>query len=71
MARACRKLAEDLKREHATNNLPPIKLTSGGGPGETVTRQAAAYSLEPQAARWEAEIATGIPNATDRALIDG
>lgn len=60
-ARLCRKMAADMRKE-AVMGWPPIKLQEGG----SVSRLAAAESMDARAARWEAEIQTGVLNERDR-----
>lgn len=70
MARVCRKLAADLRREQAVGGLPPIRVTApSGGVANTISRAESADSLDEQADRWEHESKTGQKNETDRARI--
>ena len=70
MARICRKLARELRREHQMGTLPAIHLTgSTGGIDNTISRAEAADSLDEQADRWEAEARTGELNVIDRKRI--
>lgn len=55
MAEQCRKLAADLRREHAM-----------GGASNRISRADAARNMDAQAERWEAECKTGILNVVDR-----
>lgn len=64
MALTCRKLARDMRAEAAMGE-GPISLV-GNGEIMLVSRAYAAWSMDQQAARWEAEANTGIPNGTDR-----
>ena len=73
MARACRKLAADLRVE-AARGYPPILLATGPGGGGVhgdmmVSRADAAASLDEQAARWELEAQGGPRNIHDRSKI--
>jgi hypothetical protein len=70
MARACRTLAADMSREHAAGVTEGIALCTGGRHGARIGRLDAARSIEAQAARWDEEVRTGVPNARDRALIE-
>jgi hypothetical protein len=64
MARACRQLAADLRNEAAMGwgDIPTVY--------GRVSRKVAAARMDCQAARWEVEAATGVPNLYDRRLID-
>lgn len=64
MARVCRQLAADLRNE-AAMGWEDIPTVYG-----RVSRKVAAARMDLQAARWEAEAATGVPNLYDRRLID-
>ena len=67
----CRKLASDLRAEHAAG-WGPITLTKdpiNGGPTIKITRLEAAPSFEEQAKRWDAEARGEARNDHDRALI--
>ena len=69
MERACRDLARALRHE-AANGWPDLILTRSGGSRDlTISRRAAAESMEAQAERWAAEIRTGKPNVVDREKI--
>jgi hypothetical protein len=73
MARACRKLAEDLRREHA-KGMGPVQLTNvegnhGGGWTNSISRLEAAHSMDRQAERWEAEVRGEERNDLDRRLL--
>jgi hypothetical protein len=68
MAAACRKLAADLRREHAME-WPPIRMAGLGWGAPEISRAAAAISMDQQAERWESEMKTGVRNTTDRARI--
>lgn len=61
-ARICRQFAKDMRAEHAAG-MPPIKMRDFAPP---LPRDEAARRMDARAARWEAEIATGIPNHQDR-----
>lgn len=50
MARMCRKMAADMRKEAALG-MPPIRMRDGGPP---VPRVEAAASMDRQAERWEA-----------------
>jgi hypothetical protein len=66
MAEGCREMASDLRREHA-RGMGPIHLTgSRGHETNRITRLEAATRLDQQAARWEEEARTGVPNRADR-----
>lgn len=69
MAAACRKLAADLRREHAMGEGPIQARGSGGQVAHRISREVAAISMDAQADRWEAEARTGVRNTTDRAKI--
>ena len=60
-ARVCRKLARDMRAEHAAR-MPPIKMFDW----TYLSRLDAADSMDARAARWEAEIRTGVLNHQDR-----
>lgn len=60
MARVCREGAAQLRKEAATGMKSP---------GNGMTRAKAADSMDEQAARWEAEVATGVKNEFDRRKI--
>lgn len=60
-ARLCRQMAADMRQE-AAMGWPPIILAGQG----SVSRLAAAESMDARAARWEAELQTGILNHQDR-----
>jgi hypothetical protein len=72
MGRACRKLARDLRGEHAAG-WGGVPLTSAGNQwnseGFVITRREAALRLDEQAERWEAEAAGGPSNDHDRERI--
>lgn len=68
MVKECRRLAADHRREAAAE-MGPIILQSTGGRQQSISRLAAAASLDRQADRWQAELDTGIPNRHDRDLI--
>jgi enoyl-CoA hydratase/carnithine racemase len=69
MAVTCRKLADDLRAEHAMG-WGLIHLSADtGGIEYMITRAEAADSLDEQAERWLEEVATGRPNTIDRARI--
>lgn len=68
MARVCRRMASDMRREHAVG-MPPISMTSHGNCKSFVPRDQAAASMDRQAERWETERDTGVPNIHDRTLI--
>ena len=69
MAKTCRKLARDLRAEHAAG-WGLIHLSADtGGVEYMITRAEAADSLDEQAARWLAECRTGEPNHLDRSRI--
>lgn len=69
MARVCRKMAADMRREQAAG-MPPISMTGEGrNIGVQVSRLEAAASMDRQADRWEEECRTGAPNTHDRALV--
>lgn len=62
MALACRQLARDMRAE-AEAGEGPITLVSPEPPGyQLISRHQAAQ----QAARWQHEAETGVPNHTDR-----
>ena len=66
MARACRKLAADLRAEHAAGG-GAIQATGRSGPvANRISRLEAATNMDAQAQRWEHEAATGILNTLDR-----
>ena len=70
MARACRRLAADMRAEDAAG-WPPLQLSAdSGGVERRISRKAAAARMDLQAARWEAEAETGVRNEYDRRLID-
>lgn len=69
MAAACRKLAADLRREHAMGEGPIQATGPTGGAALRVSRATAAISMDQQADRWESEARTGVRNTTDRAKI--
>ncbi|HXI58318.1 MAG TPA: hypothetical protein VNO55_19760 [Polyangia bacterium] len=69
MARACRKLAADLRVEAAAGK-PAIQLTAdSGGVVNQISRGEAAARMDQQAARWEAEADTGARNEYDRSRL--
>ena len=69
MAKTCRKLAEDLRREHRAG-WPPVPMSAiSGGRVNTISRAEAAIRMDEQAARWEEEVRTGVPNYHDREKI--
>lgn len=71
MATVCRRLAADMRREHAMG-MDPITLTCEGRNGSTVpriSRLEAALSMDRQAERWEEECRTGVRCAPHRRLI--
>ena len=73
MARACRKMAADLRVE-AARGYPPIMLATGPGgggvmEGGSISRADAAASMDEQAARWELEAQGGPRNIHDRIKI--
>ena len=69
MAETCRKLARDLRAEHAAG-WGLIHLSADtGGVEYMITRAEAADSLDAQADRWAEEARTGVPNAIDRSRI--
>lgn len=72
MARACRKLAQDM-RDEAARGLPPIALARTGSSNQYshpyITRAEAARSLDAQAERWEAEARGEERNDLDRRLL--
>jgi hypothetical protein len=69
MARVCRALAADMRRE-AARGLPSIGLAFDGhlpyGQRPMISRAEAAASIERQAERWEEELRTGVCNVVDR-----
>lgn len=70
MAEACRKLANDLRAEHAAGDLPGIELTGRSrGHAGRMSRAHAAVAMDQQAERWEAEANGGPRNTLDRARI--
>ena len=69
MAATCRKLARDLRAEHAAG-WGVIHLSADhGGVEYLITRAEAADSLDEQADRWLREATSGEPNTVDRARI--
>ena len=69
MAATCRKLARDLRAEHAMG-WGLIHLSADhGGVEYLITRAEAADSLDAQAERWEMEFESGVRNTTDREKI--
>lgn len=71
MAEACRRIARDLRAEHALG-WEPISLASdprAGRPTSRVTRDEAAERIEAQAARWDDEAAGRAWNRVDRERI--
>ena len=69
MAETCRRLARDLRAEHAAG-WGLIHLSADtGGVEYMITRAEAADSLDEQAERWLEELKTGVPNAVDRSRI--
>jgi hypothetical protein len=68
MARTCRALASDLRREAAAEHAP-VPMQSNGKRRIVMPRAEAAVSMDAQAARWEAEAAGGPRNVLDRARI--
>jgi hypothetical protein len=65
----CRRLANDLRREHALG-MEGIQVTAdSGGWSNRVSRLELAISMDAQAARWEAEAKGGPRNRIDRARI--
>ncbi len=65
MARVCRKLAQDLRKEHASG-MGPIPLTGLGNEKYKISRDLAAKRFDEQAGRWEHESRTGELNMVDR-----
>lgn len=69
MAATCRKLARDLRAEHAMG----WGMVSLGKDDNDIlvgiTRAEAADSLDEQADRWLEELKTGIPNTVDRSKL--
>lgn len=70
MAAACRKLAADLRREHAMGEGPIRATGPTGGAARRVSRATAAISMDQQADRWEQEVKTGVRNEVDRGRIN-
>ena len=70
MARACRKLAEDLRHEHA-KGWGPVQLANieGNPRNSRISRLEAAHSMDRQAERWEAEVRGEERNDLDRRLL--
>ena len=68
MARSCRKLAADLRREAAAG-MGPVPLANIQHGKSTLTRAEAAASMDRQAERWAREAATGELNVEDRRKI--
>lgn len=69
MAETCRRLADDLRAEHAMG-WGLIHLSADhGGVEYLITRAEAADSLDEQADRWTLEFESGVRNTTDRAKI--
>ena len=71
MAETCRRLADDLRAEHAMG-WDLIELANQFGGGQVLVfigRLDAADSLDEQADRWLREATTGVPNRLDRARI--
>lgn len=69
MGRVCRKLAADLRAEHAAG-LGSISLTGAGSADMVrVSRAQAAVAMDEQAERWEREVRDGIPNEISRRRI--
>ena len=69
MARVCRRLAADMRAEHAAGWGPVPLSALSGGRVNTITRLEASRSMDEQAERWEEEVRTGIPNYHDREKI--
>lgn len=70
MAEACRKLASDLRTEHA-KGMDAIQATgSSGGRASRMSRLEAAANMDLQADRWEHEMRTGEKNYLDRMRVD-
>jgi hypothetical protein len=73
MARACRKLAEDLRHEHAKGMGPVQLVNAEGNRGDwrnnRISRLEAAHSMDRQAERWEAEVRGEERNDLDRRLL--
>lgn len=68
MATVCRRLAADMRREHAMG-MEPITLTGYCAAGGRTSRLEAALSMDRQAERWEEECRTGVRCAPHRRLI--
>lgn len=64
MARVCHEMVAVLRAEHAAGS-PGVPVTGPARSGLMPCAEAA-DSLEAQARRWDAEVATGILNAEDR-----
>ncbi len=62
---ACRKIARDIRSEHAAG-MGPIPMSNFS----KLPRLRAADSMDLQAERWEHEMRTGEPNMTDRRKIE-
>ena len=69
MAATCRRLARDLRNEHAMGWGLIHLSADAGGIEYMITRAEAADSLDAQAERWLEELKTGVPNAVDRSRI--
>lgn len=69
MARTCRKLAADLRREHGRGWGPVPMSAPDNRDRWGMPRDQAAQSMDEQAERWEDEVRTGIPNYHDREKI--
>ncbi len=71
MMTACRKLADDLRREHARGLGLVMMAGLGNYYANLITRADAAEAMDAQADRWAVELETGVPNRIDRDKIGG